>query len=132
MLDSVKNTQQSLFESWGNLGIELPGQPQVRIASALRDKGIKKAVDHANKEVDKWSDKAYLMLLEYLKTSPGQFMTEQFRAWCDGRLEEPPHLRAFGGIIAKAAKKKLIKKAGHGTVINPNAHCCFASVWEVI
>lgn len=98
----------------------------------LRDAGIIKAITHANQKVEKWSDKAYSFLLEYITTTT-QFKTEDARAYAERRgLEEPPSKRAWGGIILKAARARLVIKDGHTLVDNPKAHKCLATLWKVV
>lgn len=95
----------------------------------LKEKGIKMAVDHADKVVDSWSDKAYSLLKIYLITKLTAFQCEDFREWCKNRIETPPSKRAFGGVIVRAKKDKLIKHVGYGCVENPKAHRTPASIW---
>lgn len=96
----------------------------------LRDEGIQRAIDHADSVNDKWSEKAYAFLLKWLMYQDSEFMTEDVRKASTGLIPEPPHDRAWGGIIRKAAISGLIKKVGYRSVTNPQAHCANASVWE--
>lgn len=96
-----------------------------------RDMGIAKAIDHADKVYDKWSDKAFDFLLKYLQSST-EFMVEDIRKASIGIVPEPPSLRAWGGIIVRAAKANLIKRIGFKNVQNEKAHCTPASVWQKI
>jgi len=98
----------------------------------LRNKGMEQAIEHAEQETPKWSDLA----LDKLKTFTGlypnlEFMTEQFREWAITHgLPKPPHGRAFGGVMSRAARIKMIEKAGMSQVKNPKAHCANANVWR--
>lgn len=99
-------------------------------ASQLRDEGIQKAIDHANDVTPDWSKRAYLFLLSFLGTHPGPFMMEEVRshaALMDFPL--PPHARAWGGIIARAAKAGIVERVGIQKVKNIKAHCANAAVW---
>lgn len=99
---------------------------------ALRDAGIAQAVDHANQECPSWSEKAYIALKEFLRRTPQRsFMTEEVRCWAHQEygLPRPPHSRAWGGIMARAAKHGLIRKIGITQVRNKTAHCANAAVW---
>ena len=96
----------------------------------LRDIGIKKAVDHAEVKNENWSDVAYDFLKKYI-TGKREFMAEDFRYAAEGIVPEPPSLRAYGGIISRAAKDGLIFRIGYSQVKNPRAHMANAAVWRV-
>lgn len=102
----------------------------------LRDRGMQRAVDHADKETPQWSVKAYNLFLTWLKEGRPRkhFKGEDFRIYCElGELiEKPPSDRAYGSIMIRAAKAGLIKKIGHATTVNPKAHRCFCSLWEKV
>ena len=93
--------------------------------------GIKKAVTHANVEVNGWSDQAYNYLLDYTKTHK-EFMVEEVRESSKGIVPIPPSTRAWGGIVVKASKAGVIKRKGFKNVKNVKAHCTPATLWEVI
>lgn len=106
---------------------------QLDILTAIeeRDRGIQQAVDHADQVNDNWSGQAYAVLQVFLKEYPGEFMAEDFRSYCamiDFAL--PPHARAFGGVIARAAKAGLIKHVRIDKVKNVKAHRANAAVWR--
>ena len=111
------------------------GQTNLFTGPELRDKGIKKAVDHAGVE---WSDEAYLHLCVYIDIigsylpDDREFMMEDARAAIKGKLPPPPSLRAWGGIIRRAANAGLIEKVGIRQVQNQKAHCANANVWKVL
>ena len=97
----------------------------------LRDEGMQQAIDHADDESDKWSERAYHYLVTFVHYHREPFMAEDFREYCEKyKLQQPPHLRAYGGIIARAAKSGLIKRVGFKNVSNPKCHCTPAAVWE--
>ena len=100
-------------------------------ARKLRDEGINKAIDHADKKDDKWSEKAYKYFLYYLK-SHCEFMAEDVRIASAGIIPEPPSKRAWGAIFVKAVKEGLIERKGFRNVKNPKAHLTPATLWEKI
>ena len=104
-----------------------------RTGKELRDAGIKTAVEHADavQPEPKWSDLAYSFLEQYIQTRQ-KFMTEEVRAASEGIVPEPPSLRAWGGIVVRAANRGLIEKAGYQEVQNPKAHRTPSSVWRVM
>jgi hypothetical protein len=97
----------------------------------LRDAGMQQAITHADDVNDAWSDKAYYYLTMFVRYHQEPFMAEDFRAYCEKyKLPQPPHLRAYGGIIARAAKSGLIQRVGFRNLSNAKAHCTPAAVWE--
>ena len=95
----------------------------------LRDKGIHQAEQHANEVHESWSDKAYNYLKWVLPQIDGEFMTEDIRLMSENLIPEPPSKRAWGAIMVRAVKDKLIRKVGFGQVKNPKAHRANASIW---
>lgn len=105
-------------------------QAELFTGKQLAEIGIKKAVDHADLTIEDWSNMAYAFLETYLESYSDPFQCEDFRAWAYVLwLPEPPSLRAFGAIIRKASKNKLIRQVGYRSVLNPKAHKAVASVW---
>lgn len=107
-------------------------QPQLDISFArqARDKGIKQAVDHADRVHESWSDKVYALLKDFVKRYSGPFQFEDFRISIAGLIPEPPHKRAYGAIAAKAARLGLITRVGYAPVKNVKAHMAFSTVWK--
>ena len=98
--------------------------------SQLRDKGIKQAINNANDTHEKWSEKAYKFLTDYIK-SHHEFMTEDVRVASEKKIPIPPSNRAWGGIILRASRAGLINKVGFANVKNVKAHRTPATVWRV-
>lgn len=94
----------------------------------LMEAGIDQAVSHADAVSPAWSDTAYAFLLEYAATER-EFMAEDVRAAAAGKVAQPPSLRAWGGVMLRAAKAGLITKIGFRSVSNPKAHCATGGVW---
>lgn len=107
-------------------------QQQIDFGRKLRDEGIQRAVDHADRKEDNWSDTAYQYFKIYLDHKPVgfKFMIEDFREHVSGVLTDPPHKRAFGSLAVRARKEGLIAHAGYRKVTNPTAHRANASVWS--
>lgn len=106
-------------------------QPDLFSGQELRDIGMKQATDHADQKIEKWSDRAYDFLLEFIKTNK-EFMAEDVRNASEGTLELPPSNRAWGSIFVKAARAGMIKRKGYRQVKNAKAHCTPATLWEVL
>ena len=96
----------------------------------LRDKGIKQAIDNADDTHERWSEKAYKFLTNWIKTQY-EFMTEDVRLASEKEIPKPPSNRAWGGIVVRAARAGLINKVGFSNVKNPKAHKTPASIWRV-
>lgn len=96
--------------------------------------GMATAEEHANLVHEDWSFQAATKLTEFLSERDvgDKFMAEDFRTWATEQgLPRPPSNRAFGSVIAKAARAGMIAKAGYRAVKNPLAHCTPATLWEV-
>lgn len=108
-------------------------QGELRLdGSALRDRGIQQAEDHAEATIPGWKQEAMKYLSDFL-TRQGSvpFMTEYLRTWCHAQgLPHPPSLRAWGGIITRAKRQRLIEFVRYEAVSNPRAHKTPASVWK--
>jgi hypothetical protein len=92
--------------------------------------GTQRAIDHADAVHEKWSERAYKLLIEYLQEKK-RFMGEDVRAYAAEKgFDLPPSARAWGGVIQRAAKEYVIIKIGIGTVKNPKAHLANAAIWE--
>lgn len=96
----------------------------------LRDEGMARAITHADNVNEKWSDLAYDFLRRYIRTH-AFFMAEDVREASKGTIPEPPHNRAWGGIVRRAATEGLIVGCGIRKVKNPTSHCANAAVWGV-
>lgn len=102
-------------------------QLNLKFGRQARDRGIKKAADHAGAE---WNEKAYRLFQWWIQEQRSAFTIEQFRAFAAQKLEAPPSLRAFGGIARRASIAGLIVKDGTTQVTNVKAHCANANLWR--
>jgi len=87
----------------------------------LRDRGIKKALDHAEEIHDQWSKTALDFLYLYARNHR-RFSGEMVRLGAKGIVSDPPSLRAWGAILLQGARKGWIKQIGYIHVENPKAH----------
>lgn len=82
------------------------------------DKGIKRAIDHADAVEPGWGELAFDMLCDYLKYGVA-FTAPDVRGYSSLRgLPEPPSKRAWGGVFNKAQRNGLISCVGFGTASN--------------
>lgn len=99
----------------------------------LRDAGIHQAITNAENQITDWPDEAMRALHMYLLDHPGQdFMTEDVRNYAYNILAVPypPHCRAWGSIIGRAARAGLIERVSIGPVKTASSHMANASVWR--
>ena len=96
----------------------------------LRDRGMRKSLQHAEEVEDGWNVKALDFLYIYAKRNPGRFSGEMVRIEAKGIVLEPPSLRAWGGILASGARRGWIHQTGYVKVTNPRAHRANAALWE--
>lgn len=101
-------------------------QPQA--GAVLRDVGMQRSVEKADRVVPGWKDSA----LKFVRSFPSdEFMTEQVREYAYALgLPKPPNERAWGAVIMAAKKLGLIVFARFEQVGNPRAHRTPASVWR--
>jgi hypothetical protein len=95
----------------------------------LRDKGIARAVKHADKVNDGWQKKALDYLYLYI-VSHDRFSGEMVRQEAKGIVPEPPSLRAWGAILLQGSRRGWIRQVGFVHVQNEKAHRANAALWE--
>lgn len=112
---------------------DLFNQPS-ETGAQLRDRGIKQAEESAHRIHHEWNEKAFEAFKAFLKTRAFPWMCEDFRKWAEEycNFPEPPSLRAYGGIIVRAKKLKMIHQVSFKAVTNPRAHKAICAVWEEI
>lgn len=107
-------------------------QLQIDFSKRAKLRGIKKAEDHANQVHPDWSQKAFNFLLQFISTCNDDFMVEEVRKASEHVVPKAPTSRAWGAIILKAVKARLVKKVGIRSVKNSNAHMANAAVWRKV
>lgn len=101
-----------------------------RDGKALADKGIKAAVDHADRVVKGWSDQAYATLLSYAAISPVGFTAEDVREFAEkAGVPQPPNAKAWGGPFKRARIAGRIRRVGFGTARFSQAHGAPKALW---
>lgn len=100
----------------------------------LAEAGLSLAVETANAEHEKWSERCWQLFYQWLNKRPRyfEFMIEDFRAYLEkyDLLEKPKSDRAFGFIPGKALRRELIVFSRIEKVKNKNAHATPANVWR--
>lgn len=94
----------------------------------LRDKGIKRALAHADREITGWAADAYQALLRYPEK---RFQSSEVRHWAHANgLSLPPDGRAWGGVFTRAKNNKVIIFVGYEPDKDRKSHSSPANVWE--
>ena len=120
------------MKAHGEFNFEVP----TVTGAQLRDDGITRAVEHADRVTDAWSNTAYWIALRFMadrmRSGTRQFMIEEVREYSKDILPEPPSRRAWGAIATRLVKEGKISRVGFRSVKNPRAHCAPCSVWEIV
>ncbi len=103
-------------------------QPDLFEARRLRDLGIERSADHAEREHEGWKKLALERFIAYAKTHE-EFITEDVRA-ANADIPEPPDRRAWGHIARAALKAGHIVKAGYREAKDPKVHCSINTLWR--
>lgn len=98
-------------------------------ATELKNDGIERAKNRADKENENWSAKAYNFFIEFAKNSKEPFMTNDVVLASVNRLPQPSNLKAWGAIPVKAKHAGLIKHVGFSGGSNPRHHSNPRSLW---
>ena len=100
-------------------------------AEKKKKQGIKVASLNAEYHLGGWANEAIRILEGFLRVRTTPFLAEEFRVWCERYgLPNPPHKRAWGGVMLRACKMGLIEKAGYEKTTNPLAHRTPATLWR--
>lgn len=107
-------------------GIDLIKNGGVKVleksATELKNDGIERAKNKADKENYLWSEKAYAFFIEYAKNSKEPFMCNDVVLASLNVLPQPENLKAWGAIAVKAMKSGLIKSIGYAKGKKPEHH----------
>ena len=98
---------------------------------SLKNKGILKTLNTANKIDPYWKEQAYKFLIEYCKNHRS-FMIEDVRISFEKNNITPASKRIWGALAVRAHKEGKIEHLEYNTVKNPLAHKTPATVWKVI
>ena len=99
------------------------------IARRQADEGMGRALDRAERDVPKWGDIAFARIVAYAKQH------ESFCGWMvvkaaamDPNFPHPENEKAWGAPMQRAAREKVIERAG--TVKDPNRHGNPIPLWR--
>jgi hypothetical protein len=94
--------------------------------------GAEAAAAHADRVHGTWSDAAWDFLVRFGQAQKGRpFMAEDVRAHAELRkaVPLPPDNRAWGSIVMRAAKARLIRRVDYAPNKSPSCHGSPKSVW---
>lgn len=90
-------------------------------ATTRREQGIVSSILHAEDESAGWADRAFAHLVTYAARKRRPFTIEDFRVYAvDHGLDEPPELRAFGGVTQRAIRRGVIRGVGFAPTVSSN------------
>lgn len=87
------------------------------------DTGMQLATDKADRDQAGWSDLAYLALEKFCLAHPWKhFLTEDVREWVEkhGMVPAPENAKAWGSVMARAKREKLISSKGYAPARSSN------------
>lgn len=77
-----------------------------------------------------WSQRAWEFFVTWARARSGRaFQGEDVRMAAKGIVPDPPEPRAWGAILVKAAKARLISRVGYAPVKDPKSHGNPKTVW---
>jgi len=98
-------------------------------AERLRDEGMERAADHAEREIPEWRNEAR-RILEITAALHRNFTSEDIKIQADIRgLPRPPEPRAWGAVIQRAARDGIIRKVGWADSTSRTCHCRPMQLW---
>jgi hypothetical protein len=102
----------------------------IQQGEALKEEGMRRAVDHADREVLSWSERAYAAVKIFaIKGLP--FTTEEIARWAYSHgLPVPPDPRAWGSVMRSAVLAGLVEASHYEKSQNPKAHRRPVQVWQ--
>lgn len=98
----------------------------------LKEKGMAKALDTANKVIPGWGEECYRFFKIWIRKQRKPFKMESFRESIQGVISDPPSLRTFGAIARRAKKEGLIKHIDYTQTENPKSHAANCSLWAKV
>lgn len=93
--------------------------------------GAERAASRADRDSDgQWSAQAWDFMVAWARQRQGQpFQGEDVRHAAAGVVPAPPEPRAWGSILVRAAKARLIARVGYAPAKDPKSHGNPKSVW---
>ena len=100
-------------------------------AESLAAEGIARSAEHAEAVREGWGDDAYGYLERYVAVTPDEFLGEELKRWAyDNGLDEPVNESAWGSVIRRASRAKLIEFVGFAKSKNASRHGTPGRLWR--
>lgn len=113
-------TQSDLFGPITRRGDSIVPPTREEIARHKRDRGIERAVTHADAVSKLWSERAYRWFVIYARTH-AEFMSEQAREYAEANgLPAPSDKRAWGGVAQRALREGIVERIGYAPANSSN------------
>lgn len=96
-------------------------------ARAKRDAGMQRAADHAERVTDGWQDAALAHLRSFAATHD-RFLIEDVVVASKGIVPTAPDSRAWGAVVLRAARERIIEKCGYAPARTSN--CSIKPIWR--
>jgi hypothetical protein len=103
------------------------------LGEVLRDAGMDRAAEHANRVDLGWTDRAFAVFCDFARSPRGAlpFLTEDVREYAKAAgLPDPPDRRAWGAIPVRALKAGVIERAGYLPARDPKVHRSINPAWK--
>ena len=105
--------------------------PDMSAERAMRDRGMNMAADCAERSLSGWNEAAMAFFIDFVAMNAGSFMTEEVRKLAEREgLPKPPDSRAWGSVVTRAVKLRLIKRIGYGPQSAAGCHMAPKSIWK--
>lgn len=100
-----------------------------RQGELLRDEGMQRAVDHADRETAQWSNRA-LAAVRVIAILNETFTTEAVVQYATEKgVPLAPDPRAWGAVVRTAVKRGYMRPGHYEKSLNPRAHRRPVQVW---
>lgn len=109
----------------------MDAQPQLDLfaARAERDAGVERSARRANRNINGWTETAYLYLEKYARER-ALFSSEEVTVWASGEgLPKPTDLRSWGAVYLRAQRSGVIKRS-EKTYHRAFGHATIGHYWE--
>lgn len=100
----------------------IPTPTPDQVAIRRRDRGIERALTHAEQERRNWLNLGLQAMNRFLGVRGNlPFLAEAFRVYAkQNHVPDPPDARAWGGVMTAAKREKLIESCGAERALTSN------------
>lgn len=102
--------------------------PKRPTGAELRDAGMQRAVDHADREIPSWQDLALDAFRAYARAHR-EFTTEDVRLGSPN-VPTPPDKRAWGHVARRACREMVVQRIGLTQAKSPTVHAMYVTLYR--